>query len=271
LGHEVTDAQTFSSWGVDYLKYDNCNVPSNWTDAGSYSDWSQSNTAKRYRQMSQAIASLSQPLFLELCEWGQAQVWTWGATIGQSWRMTGDITASWSSITSIVSFNVQHLDSVNFYAHNDMDMMEIGNGNLSLQEQRSHFAIWAFLKSPILLGTDLSRLSSDQVAIVKNPELLAFSQDDTIGTPAKPFGTQNTSPPENYSGKSKKGTHVFILNTASSSQSKTITFGNVPGLSANTNYRVHDMWTGKDVGTFKNSWSTTLASHDTGAWLITPA
>jgi alpha-galactosidase len=136
----------------------------------------------------------------------------------------------------------------------------------------------------------LSRLSSDQVAIIKvsltfhlmlvpltsnltsqNPELLAFSQDDTVGTPAKPFGTQNTSPPEFYSGKSKKGTHVFILNTASSSQSKTITFGSVPGLSANTNYRVHDMWTAKDVGTFKNSWSTTLASHDTGAWLITPA
>ena len=36
-----------------------------------------------------------------------------------------------------------------------MDMMEIGNGNLSIPEQRSHFAVWAFLKSPILLGTDV--------------------------------------------------------------------------------------------------------------------
>lgn len=35
-------------------------------------------------------------------------------------------------------------------------MMEIGNGQLTIQEQRTHFAAWAFLKSPILLGTDVS-------------------------------------------------------------------------------------------------------------------
>ena len=51
--------------------------------------------------------------------------------------------------------NVQHLSSIDFWAHNDMDMMEIGNGNLTIPEQRSHFVIWAFMKSPILLGTDV--------------------------------------------------------------------------------------------------------------------
>jgi alpha-galactosidase len=37
-----------------------------------------------------------------------------------------------------------------------MDMMEIGNGNLTTEEEHTHFAAWAFLKSPILLGTDVS-------------------------------------------------------------------------------------------------------------------
>ena len=32
LEFEDTDAADFASWGIDYLKYDNCNVPSNWTD-----------------------------------------------------------------------------------------------------------------------------------------------------------------------------------------------------------------------------------------------
>ena len=27
LGHETTDAQTFASWGIDYLKYDKCTAP----------------------------------------------------------------------------------------------------------------------------------------------------------------------------------------------------------------------------------------------------
>jgi alpha-galactosidase len=106
---------------------------------------------------------------------------------------------------------------------------------------------------------------------VQNKELLAFSQDDNVGTPAKPFGSQSTTPPENYSGTSSKGTHVFILNTENTSSQKTITFGDVPGLSAGISYKVHDMWTGTDVGTFTDSWSTTLAAHDTGAWLITTA
>jgi hypothetical protein len=62
-------------------------------------------------------------------------------------------------------------------ALDDMDMMEIGNGALTIKyvlfwceflhsfdysarsEQRTHFAMWAALKSPILLGTNV-RFSS---------------------------------------------------------------------------------------------------------------
>lgn len=99
---------------------------------------------------------------------------------------------------------------------------------------------------------------------------MAFSQDTTVGAPAKPYGTATTSPPEYYAGKSAKGVHVFIMNTSSSSSTKTIVFANVPGL-GNGSWKIHDMWTGSDVGTFSTSWSTTLAAHDTGAWLITAA
>ena len=65
-----------------------------------------------------------------------------------------------SYITSILVQNVQYLDYIDFYAHNDMDMMEIGNGGLTIEEERTHFAAWAFLKSPILLGTNVSLLQS---------------------------------------------------------------------------------------------------------------
>ena len=51
--------------------------------------------------------------------------------------------------------NVEIMDHIDFYSHNDMDMMEIGNGNLTIPEQRTHFAVWAFMKSPILIGTDV--------------------------------------------------------------------------------------------------------------------
>lgn len=57
----------------------------------------------------------------------------------------------WSFVKSFIEKNVAHLSKTDFFGHNDMDMMEIGNGGLDLPEQRTHFAAWAFLKSPILL------------------------------------------------------------------------------------------------------------------------
>jgi alpha-galactosidase len=76
--------------------------------------------------MGNAIKALSRPMQLDLCIWGQAYVWTWGATVGQSWRIFYDSNPTWSYITSIISINVQYLNYIDFYAHNDMDMMEIG-------------------------------------------------------------------------------------------------------------------------------------------------
>ena len=66
-----------------------------------------------------------------------------------------DDSPTWEYIKSIIKKNIRYLSHIDFYAHNDMDMMEIGNGNLTIQEERTHFAAWAFMKSPILLGTDV--------------------------------------------------------------------------------------------------------------------
>ncbi|EIN11673.1 glycoside hydrolase [Punctularia strigosozonata HHB-11173 SS5] len=265
LGNENLDASTFSSWGVDYLKYDNCNpVPGN--------DEYNSNTAIRYRQMGAELAVQANPIQFSLCIWGVDSPWLWGSRVGHSWRMSGDSSASWSYITSIINLNAQYLDYVTFFSHNDMDMMEIGNGDLTIEEQRTHFAAWAFMKSPILLGTDLSTLSTDQLAIIKNTELLAFSQDDTVGEPAKPFtpdGATATSPPSFYVGKSSKGTHVFIINFGNDTSTMSFDFASA-GISG-TSFQVHDMWAGKDLGTASETYSVSIASHDTAAFLITSA
>ncbi|KAJ6593857.1 glycoside hydrolase superfamily [Mycena capillaripes] len=272
LGSESIDAATFSAWGVDYLKYDNCNVPGNWSDSGvpQNGDWYNSNSAIRYRQMTAALAAQAKPIQFNLCLWGNYDVWDWGSRVGHSWR---NGSATWSYITSIISTSAAH-SATGFGAHGDMDMLEIGNGALTIQEQRTHFAAWIMLKSPILLGTDLSLLNSTQLAIIKNAELLAFHQDVTVGGPATPFtpfaSAPTTSPPEYYVGKSSKGTHVFIINTSATAATKTFTFSNA-GLGSSGTFSVHDMWSGVDLpGTFaaSASFSATVQPHDTVAYFI---
>ena len=39
---------------------------------------------------------------------------------------------------------------------------QVGNGKLTLSEQRAHFALWALLKAPLLIGTDLRNASAGE-------------------------------------------------------------------------------------------------------------
>lgn len=89
-------------------------------------------------------------------------------------------------------------------------------------------------------------------------------------TPFTPAGSTATSPPSFYFGKSAKGTHVFFINLKSATSMTSFDFASVPGLSGSS-FQVHDMWTGKDVGTFSGKFSSSLAAHDTAAYLVTPA
>ncbi|KAH9054275.1 glycoside hydrolase [Lactarius vividus] len=269
LGYETIDAATWASWDIDY----NCNVPEHWNDdcAPPDGDWYNSNSAIRFRRMGAAIANNDPPMQYDLCIWGDAHVWTWGARVGHSWRMAGDSTPTWEYIKSIMSINVPHLSSVDFFSHNDMDMMEIGNGNLTIEEERTHFAVWAFMKSPILLGTDLATLSPEEVEIITNAELIAFLQDTTEGKPALPFTPPeyiSTDPPQFYSGRSAKGIHVFIVNTNDEPTTFKLGFVDVPGLNSSS-AGVHDMWTSKNMGIFSTSFNVALAAHDTAALLVT--
>jgi len=93
-----------------------------------------------------------------------------------------------------------------------------------------------------------------------------------VGNPAAPFISSTTvaaETPQFYSGKSTKGTHVFVVNTNDTSATFDIHFADVPGLNS-TGVRVHDMWTSMDLGTFLGDYDVILAAHDTAALLVTP-
>ena len=82
LGHETQDANTYAQWGVDYLKYDNCN------NGGSKPE-------VRYPVMRDALNKTGRHIFYSMCEWGQDNPATWAPKVGNSWRTTGDIKDNW--------------------------------------------------------------------------------------------------------------------------------------------------------------------------------
>lgn len=171
LTFEQIDAFDMASWGVDYFKYDNCynlDLPGQ----------------LRYPAMRDALNKTGRPIYYSLCSWGTDQVWQWGNQTGNSWRTTGDIVDNWASVVHNYKINDMHPESAGPGSWNDPDMLEVGNGGLSLTEERSHFALWAFAKSPLIIGCDLNKVSADSLAILKNKNLIAINQD--------PLGKQAT-------------------------------------------------------------------------------
>jgi alpha-galactosidase len=128
LGYEKLDAMDYASWGVDYLKYDNCyntGVPA----------------FDRYNAMAQALMSTGRQIFYSICNWGNESVAQWGNTISNSWRTTQDIeiykttTNQWQQIKGNFLINQMSASKAGAGHWNDPDMLQVGNGVLSLEEE----------------------------------------------------------------------------------------------------------------------------------------
>ncbi len=168
LGHEQIDAQTFADWGVDYLKYDNCN------NAGSTT---KEQYIQRYSAMRDALAATGRHIVYSICEWGVNQPSTWAGDVGNLWRTTGDISDNWNSLKSIVNQNAPLDQAAHPGAWNDPDMLEVGNGGMTDTEYKSHFSLWAEMAAPLLVGTDLRRATPATMSILLNKQVIAVDQD----------------------------------------------------------------------------------------------
>ncbi|KAF8153649.1 glycoside hydrolase family 27 protein [Mycena galopus ATCC 62051] len=253
--NEERDAKLFSEeWGFDLLKYDNCAVP--------FDEITRENTIGRYTRManaieSQAKASGKPPLVFSLCDWGVQQPWLWARRLGQSWRTTGDISPNWPSIADIIDRNSFYSSASDFYGHNDLDMLEVGNGDLTYEEAKAHFTVWSFMKSPLLIGTHLADVSTETLEILKNTEIIAINQDPVVGTAVTPFRwghnpdwTSNASyPAEYWSGESQNGTIIMLLNTFDEPSDMSFNLTESPWIRAGRQYSVRDLWSHTDNGT----------------------
>ena len=164
LDYEDKDAEIYAKWNVDYLKYDNC------YNRGISS-------LIRYPKMRDSLNKTKHPIFYSLCQWGQEQVATWAKDVGNSWRTTGDISDSWSSMIGIIDQNDQWYEYAGPGGWNDPDMLEVGNGHMTLTEYKTHFGLWAISKAPLIIGCDITKMTDEIKDILTNPEVIAINQD----------------------------------------------------------------------------------------------
>src|SRR4051812_22673990 len=166
IGHEQQDATLWASWGVDYLKYDNCG------------DHQGKTAAQRYEAMGAALRATGRDIVYSICDWGQEDPWLFGPTVsGNLWRTTDDISDNWGSVTSLLDQQRGLEPFARPGAWNDPDMLEVGNGGMTDAEYRAHFSFWALLNAPLIAGNDLAAMSPATRAILTNTDVIAVDQD----------------------------------------------------------------------------------------------
>jgi len=281
LDRERLHAEQFAEWGVDYLKYDNCG------------DHAGRDAIDRYAAMGDALASVDRDIVYSICEWGENRPWRWGRNVGgHLWRATDDLVAKWQANPDEFGLGIADvLDRMAAIdataAHgpggwNDPDMLQISTGPDSGQseheavdvqrplteaERRTHFAFWCLLAAPLMIGADLTSLSTFDHELLTNERLLAIDQD--------PLGRQGTPDrrgdnEEVWSKRLRDGGAAVAFHTCGDAEREISTHVSAVDVPTGTDrYRVCDCWTGNEWDT-GGSLAMTVDPRDTAIVWVTP-
>jgi len=255
-GHYDQDFVQFSRWGFDYVKVDWCGgAEEKRSGAVQY--------ALVARAIQRAEKITRRRLFLSICEWGSQNPWFWAPGVAgiesTIWRTGGDI------IPPVVEslHDPEHakriitlknvLDSFDAGFHpeaqhtgyyNDLDMMVMGMRGMTDAMDRIHMGLWAMAGAPLMVGSDLTRLSPATLSLLKNREALAIHNDPyglqpiKVAEPAP--GVQIWAKPMAVAGRRA----VAILNRTDRATQVKIDWGRV-GL-AGAPRSLREVWNGRD-------------------------
>ena len=243
LNHEVQDAKTYASWGIDYVKIDWCNSEG-------------LDPEVQYAKLRDALAQSGRPIVFSICNWGVKAPWRWGPKTGNLWRTTGDISDSYDSM-SLIGFGQNGLEKFAGPGHwNDPDMLEVGNGHMNRDEYRTHMALWALLAAPLLAGNDLRNMSAETKELLTNSDVIAVDQDSKG---VQGHRVWQEGPLEIWAKPLADGSQAAgLFNRSESAIQMTLDF---KGIGAPAAAKLRDLLDHKDLATAQNSYTTEVPKH----------
>ncbi|MCX6539874.1 MAG: NPCBM/NEW2 domain-containing protein [Acidobacteria bacterium] len=263
--HEAQDARTWSKWGFDYIKYDWCSYEG---DRNNLAD-----LKKPYVLMRGILDTLDRDFVYSLCQYGWGNVWEWGDEVGGNlWRVTGDITDTWPSMSGIGFEQTGHEKYAGPGHWNDTDMLVVGMvgwgrtdtarpTQLTPNEQITHISLWSLQAAPLLIGADMSRIDEFTVNLLGNPEVLAVNQD-VLGKAAGRLAGDGRY--DVWAKPLSDGTMAVGLFNRGPEPTTVAVKLSALGLSGSQ--PVRDLWLHRDLGSATDQFSATVPRH--GAVLI---
>ncbi len=185
--HFLQDARLFASWGVDYLKLDGCNVyvPQGGNEDAAYRKAYAAEKAALKAVGRRIVFSESAPAYFQgIPAWYDVLSWVRG--YGQLWREGDDIATfdakdpghqRFSSVLWNYAYNLPLGRFQKPGNWDDPDFIIGGDGGMSLAETRSQLALWSMMSAPLILSSEIGKLTPQSVAILGNRAVIAIDQD----------------------------------------------------------------------------------------------
>jgi alpha-galactosidase len=244
-GHEAVDAATYAAWGVDYVKYVSCG---------------QEATESSVSALADALAAAGRPTVLSLAAAEPFQEWM--RDKAQLWRTGASVEPTWSSLLAAIDGVVPRAAYARPGGFNDPDMLQVGNGELTLSEMRAVFSVWSILSAPLIAGNELTKMTDETLDILTNSRVIALNQDplglqaalvrrdgdvDILAKPLAECGARG----------------VVLWNRGETSMEISVSFEELwlePEPAT-----VWDLWNDEPIEPGRNSFSVTVPGHDARA------
>lgn len=262
--HEETDSKTFESWGVDYLKVDGCHM--DLQNGRSYYEefeyryklWHEVLTTKLKKPFifSQSAPAYFSPNFhLDQNNTDWYRIMEYIRRNGELARHSDDIKVygnnpennfepggHWESMMNnyIMEVRLSRYQSCGFF--NDPDFLIVDWPDLSLDEKKTHFALWSSFSAPLILSAWIPDLKDEDIAYLTNKDIIAVDQDAlceqaTLVTQSEDIDvlTKNLANGDRL---------LTILNHSNKTLKATVPVEHL-GIDADAKYTAKDLWTGK--------------------------
>ena len=169
-GHEAEDARTFAAWGVDYVVYDWCGAESIYA--------TQAEQQAAYQKMAEALRASGRDIVFGVSQNGAFDVAQWAGKAGANiWRTSRDLEDNWQSVTQ-AGFGENGKEAFAAPGRwNDPGLLQVGNGGMTADENRTQLNLWAVLAAPMMLGNDVRIMTRETLGLLINEEVIAVDQD----------------------------------------------------------------------------------------------
>ena len=208
FGYELQDAATYCDWGVDFVKIDHCGSGAPGIDGPAHMNQSwvafregfDACAARGGRSMVMSVEYCTAPVALKQCVgWFASSDPThddlrpceqWVREAGANmWRVASDIKPHPETLlhNAFCGSNLQQLaghwggvshGGANGSGHwNDLDLLQVGNGGMSVGWEQLHFSLWSILAAPLLISTDILSISNASLEVLLNAAVISVNQD----------------------------------------------------------------------------------------------